>query len=576
MSSPHEGCVPPDLPSPSPPVPTRWSPWLGCGRSSSCPAKEKFQSFFETSRDGIALVDLEGRIVEANRAFVDLVGYTRSELQRLTFPGITPERWHLAEDAVIREQVLVRGYCDPYEKEYLRKDGTLVPVSLLVWLLKDLEGHPLGFWGIIRDITEAKRLETELQTHRERLEDLVAERLADLQAEILERRRVETLLRESEARVLRQHQELEGIYRQAPIGLCILDRELRFQRVNERLADIDGFAAEAHLGCRFQDVLPDLAEILVPVFREVLDTGTPVTGMEVRGITPRQPGVEREWRGSFYPVAGEDGRVSAMTCVVEEVTERRRIQSELEQLREALYRVSRVSTLGELAASMAHELNQPLTAIQANARAALRLIQDGRASMEDLQEILEDIASDDLRAGEIIRRMREPVKREALVPGRLLPNELVQEIHRLLRNDTLRTRIHLVLDLEEGLPTVYGDRIHLQQVLLNLVMNAQEALLSVATASRRSIVLRTRSARDRRVAIEVLDNGPGIPESLFETLFDPFITTKPHGLGLGLSICRTLVEAHGDTLSASNEPTGGARIAVLLPSEADSPLQRPA
>ncbi|MBF0505457.1 MAG: response regulator [Nitrospirae bacterium] len=251
--------------------------------------------------------------------------------------------------------------------------------------------------------------------------------------------------------------------------------------------------------------------------------------------------------------------------IIRNEEERKLAEQEAENMRQAIAHMSRVSTLSELATSLAHELNQPLTAIMTNSSAALRML-SGKFDPEEIREILEDIIADDKRAAKMIRRIREPLKKDTLEPRSLAVNDLVRDIHRLVRNDALLARVSIELKLADALPAIRGDRIQLQQVLLNLVINALDAVKGSASDLRR-IQINTTSGRDGSVAVEVSDSGPGIPETSLCRIFEPFYTTKTKGLGLGLSICKTIIETHRGSILAENRPEGGARFVIVLPAE---------
>jgi two-component system sensor kinase FixL len=243
-----------------------------------------------------------------------------------------------------------------------------------------------------------------------------------------------------------------------------------------------------------------------------------------------------------------------------------RKQGELEaqRLRQDLTHIGRVSALGELTASLAHELNQPLTAILNNAQVAQRLLAAAVPNLEEVREILRDIVTDDRRATEVIRRLRALVKKGDLefVPVDL--NELIREVVRLMQSDAISRGISLSLELAADSPTVRGDRVQLQQVVLNLVLNGLDAMHEPG-AGERTLVIRTARDGADAVAVSVQDAGIGIDEKNVDQLFHPLFTTKTEGLGMGLAIARTIVDAHGGRLHAANNVTAGATFQFSLP-----------
>ncbi|WP_304608629.1 sensor histidine kinase [Hyalangium versicolor] len=251
-----------------------------------------------------------------------------------------------------------------------------------------------------------------------------------------------------------------------------------------------------------------------------------------------------------------------------ELLERQRLEklAEMEARRTLaqLAHVGRVAALGELAASLAHELNQPLAAILSNAQAARRLLNATPPELGEVREALGDIISDDKRAGEVIHRMRGLLKRGEPRQEFHSLNDLVREVARLLANDMQLRGATLRLVLASSLPAVQGDGIQLQQVVLNLLINAMDAMASVP-AGKRQIQIRTASPGPGQVELSVQDSGEGIAPSQLTLVFEPFYSTKEHGLGMGLSISRSIVEAHGGHLHAESPPGRGALLRCVFP-----------
>lgn len=238
-----------------------------------------------------------------------------------------------------------------------------------------------------------------------------------------------------------------------------------------------------------------------------------------------------------------------------------------------LARVSRVSLLGELSSSLAHELNQPLAAILSNAQAALRFLADAPPDLEETRACLTDIAEADRRASEIIRRMRSMMKKgEAQMEPRDI-NADIEEVLTLLHSDLVTRRVVVATDLQADLPMVSGDHIQLQQVLLNLIVNASDAM-QMAGSNPRSILLSTKRDDANLVRISVRDSGPGLEANMLERIFDPFYSTKVNGLGMGLSICRAIIKAHGGQLWVENQPGGGATFHFTLVIGGDKARER--
>ena len=221
--------------------------------------------------------------------------------------------------------------------------------------------------------------------------------------------------------------------------------------------------------------------------------------------------------------------------------------------------------MGELTASLAHEINQPLAAILSNAQAAQRLMTARGDHLEDLREILTDIAADGQRAGEVIRRMRALLRKGESNLSDLDVNELVDDVVGLVRGEMLLQGVTLVLELSPRPLRVQGDRVQLQQVLLNLMVNALDAMKDTTGGSRRLTVRTQAIDRGRTIEVVVQDCGAGLPSEKIERIFEPFYTTKPHGLGLGLPICRSILQAHGGRIGSRNNSDRGAAFWFTLP-----------
>jgi two-component system, LuxR family, sensor kinase FixL len=277
-----------------------------------------------------------------------------------------------------------------------------------------------------------------------------------------------------------------------------------------------------------------------------------------------------------FDAHGEPIRVSG---IFRDITPRRKAEQEAEQLEDALRatrrelaRVSRQTTIGAMAASIAHEINQPLTAIVANANAGLRLL--ARGDSGEVQAALKRIVGDGLRAGQAVAGVRAIFAKDGRKKSSVSINELVREVLALAGGELESQRVSLQVELHRDLPRVTADRVQLQQVLLNLIMNAVEAMSSVANRER-SLLVKSELHGARDVLITVEDSGPGINPNDMDRIFDAFFTTKSHGMGLGLSICKSIIESHGGRLWASTRNPHGSVFYVQLPGEVPNSAPSP-
>jgi signal transduction histidine kinase/DNA-binding response OmpR family regulator len=246
------------------------------------------------------------------------------------------------------------------------------------------------------------------------------------------------------------------------------------------------------------------------------------------------------------------------------VLERKRAEVEAFHARRELLRLERLSRMGELTASLAHELNQPLTSILSNAKAALRFIQSGRLDVGELKEILQDIANDDKRAGDIIRSLRSMLKPDEGIAERVQINDVLADVVSLFHSEAIIRNLTIEMDFADSLPPVSVDKVQMQQVLVNLMMNAAQSMERGGSGNRK-IILQSRAADNDTVQVRVRDFGSGVREKELDKIFEPFFSTKRTGLGMGLSLSRSIIEAHGGHIWVENHPDQGATFSFDLP-----------
>ena len=268
-----------------------------------------------------------------------------------------------------------------------------------------------------------------------------------------------------------------------------------------------------------------------------------------------------------FDSAGKPARLLGISM---DITARKQAELDAQRDRAHLSHLSRVALMGEMSASIAHELNQPLAGILSNAAAGQRFIDRGDVDQREIRELLGDIIADSRRASDVVRGIRGMVKKEPLERRSVDLNEVVMDALRIASGDAVLRSCQLETSLDANLPAIDGDPIQLQQVLLNLVINAFDAMQDTVP-SRRQVLIATESNGDGTVRTSVRDHGIGISEEMRERLFDPFFSTKGEGLGMGLAIVRSIVEAHGGTITAENADDGGARFQFILPANGHSP-----
>jgi two-component system sensor histidine kinase TtrS len=368
---------------------------------------------------------------------------------------------------------------------------------------------------------------------------------------------------------LEQQQEL--ILNSVAEGIYGVDMAGRTTFVNRPMVNLTGWRAEELIGANQHEILhhshadgrPHPAHEC-PVYATFRDNQPRFVDDDVFW---RKDGSSFPVEYSSTPIRDERGATVGSVVVFRDVTERKQAEERVRRHQAELAHVARLSTLGEMASGIAHELNQPLTAIATNARACVRMLESGRDSGEQCSDVMERIAAQAERAGEVIRQIRHFVRKE--LPN-LRPTPLraiFDTVLGLLRPDAQRAGVELVLDQpwadSRAGPWVLAQQIQIEQVLLNLGRNAIEAMAGLPGPRR--LTLSAWQTQEGGIALAVTDTGPGLAPDIRERVFDPFVTTKPQGMGLGLSISAGIVEAHGATLIVQSEPGAGASFRFTLP-----------
>jgi PAS domain S-box-containing protein len=413
-----------------------------------------------------------------------------------------------------------------FDYRMVKADGTVVWIHDIV-NCQPAQGQPAHLRGIMLDVTERKIAQQSLEAQRSFLHQVI-----DIN----------------------------------PNFIFAKDREGRFTLANQALADAYGVTVDELIGRTDADFSYNMQE--VEFFRkidlEVLNTRSERFIGEER-MTDCHGNVR--WLQTVKrPIQGTDGVTPLVLGASTDITQRKQAELALQEQRAHMTHVARVSVMGELAASLAHELNQPLAAILSNAQAALRFMERDDVDLDEIREILQDIVTADRRAGEVIRHVRALVKkREAVlefVPIDLA--DLVRSVLALVHSSAVAQNVYISVEMPLDLPSVRGDRVHLQQVVLNMLLNAFDAM-SECRPHERAVTLRATLQSDRTVLVSISDRGPGLADGVLDKIFEPFYTTKAEGLGMGLSICRSIIELHDGRLWAENNASGGATFCFTLP-----------
>jgi len=313
-------------------------------------------------------------------------------------------------------------------------------------------------------------------------------------------------------------------------------------------------APDQFLGKHIRDVLPkDLTQSIEPLFEKAMKAEQPVS---LDYVLP-MGGADHYFEARLVRCDND-----TIVCIVRDVTDRHRATEQLHQAQTELAHATRVRSLGEIATGIAHEVSQPLAAMITNARAGIRRL-DAACGVDEMRGVLQDIVADGQRASGVITRIRGLVKHTPMRLTSLDVNDVIDDVVGLSGPMLRQHQIRLDVERKGDLPPVTGDRIQLQQVLLNLVINATDAMKSIEDRPR---VLEIRTGqRNSYVSVRIQDSGPGLTESAERRIFTPFFSTKPEGMGVGLSISRSIVEAHGGRLDLAGNSSDGATFELELP-----------
>ena len=359
-------------------------------------------------------------------------------------------------------------------------------------------------------------------------------------------------------------EELRALLDAAVDAIIVIDSRGHIETFSKAAERMFGYSAEEILGKNVNLLMPEPDRSAHDGYLRRYE----LTG-EARIIGIGRDVQARRRDGTVFPASLAVGRISGaepprFVGFIRDISERVAAEHAAAQAQERLAHVARLSTMGEMAAGLAHEINQPLAAITTYAQACQRMLDKGEApDAVDIREALVEIGRQALRAGEVIRRLRGFVANRAVRPELIGCNRLLEDAVSLARPDLRANDVRLRLDVAPNLPDVMADAVQLQQVLINLIRNAIDATLQGGAAQREIRLCALCTAAG--VEISVHDHGPGLDPAALTNLFNPFFTTKPHGTGLGLAISRTIVQAHGGTLAYREEPGGGACFFFTLP-----------
>jgi PAS domain S-box-containing protein len=331
---------------------------------------------------------------------------------------------------------------------------------------------------------------------------------------------------------------------------------------NRRLLDYAGRPIEQMQGERFLETIhSEDREDFHRRWREALSAGKPFEGeWRVRGAD----GGYRWFFTRAVPLRGQDGKILRWYGTNTDIEQRHQAEQALKHTQAEVAHLARVLSMGELTASIAHEISQPLTAVVSHGQACLEWLAARPPNLDRARDTVDRIVQDGTRAGAVLERIKALYGKEALAKGPLDLNEVIQEVTVFLKDESIQRHVSVRTELGADLPQINGDRVQLQQVLLNLMVNGMDAMTGI-DGQTKEIVVSSRKEGTEKVLVSVEDHGAGIPPEAAEKIFDPFFSTKPRGIGMGLSISRSIVESHEGRLWASPRPAGGTIVQFEIP-----------
>ena len=479
-------------------------------------SEDKLRNLYELSPLGIALADMKGHYIEFNEAFRHICGYTREELNELDYWTLTPKKYS-AQEVRQLDSLASTGRYGPYEKEYVRKDGSLIPLRLNGMLVTGRDGNQY-IWSIVEDITASRQAEEEL-------------RIAAIAFESHE-------------------------------GMIVTDVNGVILRGNHAFTQLTGYSTEELKGKT----------------TAILKSGLHDNAFYQQMWTSLK--TQHYWRGeiknkhknghicvellTISAVAAPDGSITHYIASFIDITERKTMEKEILERRNEMESLQKQHIAAQTAAAIAHELNQPLLAIATYSQAALMLMNAEKSNPDKIRKAMEKCEQQAQRAGQSIRELLALLSTEEFSADEFDLNQEIFDVLNVAKTEH-ELQFHPILQLEHGLPLIRANRTHVQKVLFNLLHNSIDAMRE-ADVPLPTITVTVCTKKNEGVAqVTIRDNGPGIRSEDFHHLFEPFFTTKTKGIGMGLTISRSLIEENGGQLWIDPQEGQGAIFHLTLP-----------
>jgi PAS domain S-box-containing protein len=482
-------------------------------------SERKYRRLYESMTDAVATVNLAGQILDFNPTFRNLLGYAEEELKRLTYRDLTPEKWHAFEADILRRQVLTRGGSEVYEKEYRRKDGTVFPVELRTFLIRDDKGKPVKMWSIVRDLTERKR-------------------------------------------VTESHDRLATAVEQAAETIVITDINGLILYANPAFEKSTGYTRAEAIGQNPRVLKSGKQD--AEFYRQLWETLGRGEVWQGHFINKRKDGALYEEAATVSPIRDATGKVTSFVAVKRDVTREMQLESQIRQ-------AQKLEAIGTLAGGVAHDFNNILGVIQLQ----VGLLNEAGRLPSEAKGYADEIVSTVKRAADLTRQLLLFSRKEEMQPRDLDLNQGVTDLGKMLRR-VLNERIGLQLKLAAQPMFIHADPGMMDQVLMNLAANARDAMpeggqLVIETSEAEfdeAAAAQSAPARPGSyVCLSVSDSGDGIPPELLPRIFEPFFTTKQvgKGTGLGLATVYGIVQRHKGWISVSSEIGRGTTFKIYLP-----------
>ncbi len=493
----------------------------------------RLHAIIESSFEGIITIDNAGIIQSFNPAAERMFAYTAEEVIGKNISMLMPSPYQEQHDGYIHSylttgdaKIIGKGR----ELTALRKGGSSLPIWLSVAEFTDNNQH--YFTGFIQDLTDVKQAQEASRLYEE---------------------------------------EFRLVFENAPTGVAVMNLDGKYVNVNPTLCDILGYSKPELLKLTYIDIThPDDIDVSKDYLRKLLSGDLSGYSLEKRYLRKDNKVINVLLNVALVNenvalAHDEKGEPALLITHILDITKDVETEEQIKTQQEQLAHMDRVSMMGEMAAGIAHEINQPLTAIDSYAKAAQRRIKAENIDYEKLHELLKKISKASLRASDVIARLRAMVKHETKTHAYININTSIEEAANLAQADTQAMEFKIKLELADTLPNVAADAIQIQQVILNLIRNGMEATAVEDQKYKKIIVSSTLLKNENRIQVSVRDFGKGIDEETAQNLFNPFYTTKSSGMGMGLAICQSIIQLHGGHMWFTQNTDKGTTFHFTIP-----------